>query len=108
MIHIHHSIKLYIYTDEYGWDAETSVERAREQVANLINCDAKEIIFSTEMDYLAQLVRLEYVLSYSDREEWTPLALIDLPGRKSATIRFQNELATSPGSESKANQTLLF
>ena len=47
------------------------------------------------MDYLAQLVRLEYVLSYSDREEWTPLALIDLPGRKSATIRFQNELATS-------------
>ena len=60
------------------------------------------------MDYLAQLVRLEYVLSYSDREEWTPLALIDLPGRKSATIRFQNELATPSGGENKANQTLLF
>ena len=86
-------------------------QRGGEDLEGLIRVrskDAKEIIFSTEMDYLAQLVRLEYVLSYSDREEWTPLALIDLPGRKSATVRFQNELATSSGGETKPIKPLLF
>uniref|UniRef100_A0A6U2LRZ1 cysteine desulfurase n=1 Tax=Leptocylindrus danicus TaxID=163516 RepID=A0A6U2LRZ1_9STRA len=34
-------------THEYGWDAEKSVEHAREQVANLINASAKEIIFTS-------------------------------------------------------------
>jgi len=87
------------------------VSKGGEELEGLIRVrskEAKEIIFSTEMDYLAQLVRLEYVLSYSDRSEWAPLALIDLPGRKSATVRFQNELATSSGGVSKPNQTLLF
>lgn len=34
-------------THEYGWEAEQSVERAREQVAALINADPREIIFTS-------------------------------------------------------------
>lgn len=69
---------------------------------------AREVIFSTEMDYLTQLNRLEYVLNYSDREGWTPLALVDLPGRKSATVRLSNEVPTPAGGSRTSTQTLLF
>ena len=31
----------------YGWTAQEAVETAREQVANLLNCQAKEIIFTS-------------------------------------------------------------
>uniref|UniRef100_M4BTR0 cysteine desulfurase n=1 Tax=Hyaloperonospora arabidopsidis (strain Emoy2) TaxID=559515 RepID=M4BTR0_HYAAE len=34
-------------THEFGWDADKAVEKARESVANLINADAKEIIFTS-------------------------------------------------------------
>jgi cysteine desulfurase len=34
-------------THLYGWEAEEAVEEAREQIANLINADAKEIIFTS-------------------------------------------------------------
>ena len=40
----------------YGWEAETAVEEAREQVARLVNCDAKEIVWTsgaTESNNLA-------------------------------------------------------
>ena len=40
----------------YGWEAEEAVENAREEVANLVNCDAKEIIWTsgaTESNNLA-------------------------------------------------------
>ena len=32
---------------EYGWDAEKAVEKSREQLANLIGADSKEIIFTS-------------------------------------------------------------
>ncbi|WP_198265299.1 IscS subfamily cysteine desulfurase [sulfur-oxidizing endosymbiont of Gigantopelta aegis] len=41
---------------KYGWDAESAVEEARENVAALINADAKEIVWTsgaTESDNLA-------------------------------------------------------
>src|SRR5580704_19459417 len=41
---------------QYGWDAERAVEEARENVAKLVNCDPKEIIWTsgaTESDNLA-------------------------------------------------------
>mmetsp|Transcript_17746 Transcript_17746/g.20521 ORF Transcript_17746/g.20521 Transcript_17746/m.20521 type:complete len:118 (+) Transcript_17746:35-388(+) len=31
----------------YGWDAEEATEKARQQVARLINADAKEIFFTS-------------------------------------------------------------
>jgi cysteine desulfurase len=31
----------------YGWDAEHAVEEAREQVARLVNCDAKELVWTS-------------------------------------------------------------
>uniref|UniRef100_A0A915B1G2 cysteine desulfurase n=2 Tax=Parascaris univalens TaxID=6257 RepID=A0A915B1G2_PARUN len=34
-------------THEYGWDAEEAVEKARQQVANLIGADSREIIFTS-------------------------------------------------------------
>ncbi len=40
----------------YGWETESAVEEAREQVAALLNCDAKEIVWTsgaTESDNLA-------------------------------------------------------
>ena len=40
----------------YGWTAQDAVQKAREQVANLINCQAKEIVFTsgaTEANNLA-------------------------------------------------------
>ena len=40
----------------YGWEAETAVENARAEVAKLVNCDPKEIVWTsgaTESDNLA-------------------------------------------------------
>lgn len=34
-------------THQYGWESEQAVEKAREQVANLIGADPKEIIFTS-------------------------------------------------------------
>ncbi len=43
-------------THRYGWESESAVERAREQVSELIHCDPKEIVFTsgaTESNNLA-------------------------------------------------------
>lgn len=34
-------------THAYGWESEKAMEKAREQIANLIEADAKEIIFTS-------------------------------------------------------------
>jgi cysteine desulfurase len=34
-------------THQYGWETEAALERARSQVASLINADPKEIIFTS-------------------------------------------------------------
>ncbi|XKL68288.1 hypothetical protein PGB90_003779 [Kerria lacca] len=34
-------------THAYGWESEKAVEKAREQIANLIKCDPREIIFTS-------------------------------------------------------------
>lgn len=34
-------------THKYGWESESAVEKSREQVANLIGADPKEIIFTS-------------------------------------------------------------
>lgn len=34
-------------THAYGWESEAGVEKAREQVANLIGADPKEIVFTS-------------------------------------------------------------
>jgi len=34
-------------THQYGWESETAMEKAREQIADLLGADAKEIIFTS-------------------------------------------------------------
>jgi len=54
-------------THEYGWEAETAVDRAREQIARLINTKPKDIIFTcgaTESNNLALKGVLEF---YKDK-----------------------------------------
>lgn len=54
-------------THQYGWQAEAAVEKARSQVASLINCDPKEVIFTsgaTESNNLA----LKGVVGFRHRE----------------------------------------
>src|SRR6201991_1830835 len=52
---------------QYGWDAERAVEEARENVAALVNCDPREIVWTsgaTESDNLAIKGAAEF---YKDR-----------------------------------------
>lgn len=36
-----------LFVKVYGWEAEEGVEKAREQIATLINADKREIIFTS-------------------------------------------------------------
>ncbi len=73
---------------------------------------AKEVIFSTEHEFLPQLRRLEFVLNHSQQQGWLPLDQIDLPGGKFATIRLSPESGQGTGTSAPTNNlvrpTLLF
>ena len=45
----------------YGWTSEAAVESAREEVAKLVNCDAKEIVWTSGASraLLAALPRMD-------------------------------------------------
>src|SRR5690554_47853 len=49
-------------THSWGWEAEAAVKEAREQVASLLKCDPKEIIFTS---------------GATESNNWTVLGLID-------------------------------
>ena len=52
----------------YGWDAETAVERAREQIAHLIGANAKEIIFTSGATESNNLALKGVARFYKDRK----------------------------------------
>jgi cysteine desulfurase len=52
----------------YGWEAEESVEFARKKIANLINADAKEIIFTSGATESVNLAIKGVVESFSSKK----------------------------------------
>src|SRR5690554_4545851 len=52
---------------EYGWDAEEAVEHARRQVAQLINADAREIVWTSGATESNNLALKGAATSYSAR-----------------------------------------
>lgn len=51
----------------YGWDAEEAVERARHQVAQLVNADAREIVWTSGATESNNLALKGAAQAYSDR-----------------------------------------
>ena len=70
-------------THKYGWDSNDAVENARNKVSNLINCDSKEIVFTsgaTESNNIAIKGVANFVKNASN---------------SSNTIEFKNHIITT-------------
>jgi cysteine desulfurase len=72
----------------YGWDAEKAVEDAREQVAALVNCDAREIIWSSGATESINLALKGAAHFYKDRGKH----LVTVKTEHKATLDTMREL----------------
>ena len=72
----------------YGWESEAAVEEAREQVADLVNCDAKEIVWTSGATESINLALKGAAQFYKDRGRH----LITVKTEHKATLDTMREL----------------
>ena len=72
----------------YGWETEAAVEAAREQVADLVNCDAKEIVWTSGATESINLAVKGAALFYKDKGRH----LITVKTEHKATLDTMREL----------------
>ncbi|HOA96098.1 MAG TPA: aminotransferase class V-fold PLP-dependent enzyme, partial [Quisquiliibacterium sp.] len=72
----------------YGWDAEKAVEEAREQVAALVNCDPREIVWTSGATESINLALKGAAHFYKDRGRH----LITVKTEHKATLDTMREL----------------
>ena len=72
----------------YGWETEAAVEEAREQVADLVNCDAKEIVWTSGATESINLAVKDAAQFYKDKGRH----LITVKTEHKATLDTMREL----------------